>query len=229
MGRGPHLCFLHGFCENQTIWKNLVEKLSENYTCTSIDLPGFGFSADLKFGSIPEVVVQIRELFKKLDIINPILIGHSMGGYLVAEYIKQFGDEINAAAFVHSSTRADNVLKKQNREKVINFVLKNGGAKFFPSFVDGLVADRNREKYQTELLNLVQNTPDSSIIDALNAMKNREDRLDALSQFGKPTLFIMGAEDNHYSSEEIYHQASRCKLSQIDIIENVGHLSMFEN
>ena len=39
----------------------------------------------------------------------------------------------------------------------------------------------------------------------------------------------MGAEDQHYTEGEIYLQASKCDLVQINKLEDVGHLSMFEN
>lgn len=229
MGHGPHLCFLHGFCENKTIWDDLIENLKEDYTCISIDLPGFGLSKNIEFTSIPEVVVQLKNLFDDIGVLNPILIGHSMGGYLVADFIRHFNSEIRAAAFVHSTARADSATKKTNRGKICDFVQRNGGEKFFPSFVEGLVAENNRNDLYQELLELVQNTPNSSIISALQAMKHRDDQIDALKDFKKPVLFLMGEEDIHYSAAEIYFQASQCELAQIDLIKDVGHLAMFEN
>ena len=229
MGRGPHLCFLHGFCENKTIWDDLIAHLKDQYTCISIDLPGFGLSTDVEFKNIPFVVKQLKSLFTEIGVAQPILIGHSMGGYIVAEFLSQYRDEVKAAAFIHSTARADSEAKKDGRDRIIEFIQRNGGAKFFPSFVDGLVSEANREVLNKELLALVGGTPDSSIISALQAMKQRPDHVAALQNFKKPVLFVMGAEDQHYTEGEIYLQASKCDLVQINKLEDVGHLSMFEN
>ena len=31
VGNGPHLCFLHGFCEDSTIWENTIHYFSKKY------------------------------------------------------------------------------------------------------------------------------------------------------------------------------------------------------
>lgn len=229
VGRGPHLCFLHGFCENKGIWDEVIDHLQKNYTCTSIDLPGFGLSKNGSFDSLHQVAIQIEELLQEINVVQPILFGHSMGGYVVAEYMQQFGTKLRAAAFIHSTSRSDSDVKIETREKTIEFVQRNGREKFFPLFVDGLVAEKNRESLRPVLLNMVSETTEESIVAGLQSMKAREDRLETVANFNKPVMFLMGMEDHHYPSDEIYHQVAQCKLSQIEVLPDVGHLSMFED
>ncbi|HCD67812.1 MAG TPA: alpha/beta hydrolase, partial [Bacteroidetes bacterium] len=80
MGSGPHLCFLHGFCENSEIWEELIASLSSRFTCIAIDLPGFGKSSQMAFGSLTQVANQVHELLVAENATHTIMCGHSMGG-----------------------------------------------------------------------------------------------------------------------------------------------------
>lgn len=229
MGTGPHLCFLHGFCEDSRIWEPIVAELSHEYTCIVIDLPGFGASKHTPFTTIPAVTQQIRALLHHENIEQPILLGHSLGGYIVAEYIHLYASELAAAAFIHSTTYADNDAKKENRLRSIEFIQKHGTTEFFRIFVPGLVAVPHRARLREELIAMVNDAPIQSVVDGLHAMRAREDRREALDHFHKPVLLLRGEEDQYYQAQDIYAQAARCSVVQLSTIPQVGHLSMLED
>ncbi len=229
VGTGPHLCFLHGFCEDSTIWQSLADTLSQDYTVISIDLPGFGRSSDLSFGTLDEVATQINKLLKAEDIESCILLGHSMGGYIAAAYAALFPSELKALALVHSTTLADSPSKVVNRQKSIDFIAKNGSQEFFRLFIPGLVALEHRGRLREQLIALVNQTSDRSILAGLNAMKERPSHLETIAQLDKPILFMKGEEDTHYSAEEIYTQAAAAPKCQLSVLQGTGHLSMLEN
>ena len=228
MGSGPHLCFLHGFCEDSTIWNPVVESLKETYTCLAIDLPGFGNSQDVSFGSINEVANQVHALLENEKISDPIIFGHSLGGYILAEYLHLFQD-IGGAVFIHSTAYADSDAKKINRQKAIDFVNRNGTAPFYRAFLSNLTAPEHTERLLPSLERMVHNTPQSSVTDGLKAMRDRKDRVDALRNSKCPILFLHGELDAYYPLESILRQAASCEAAQIDVIPNVGHLSMLED
>ena len=60
-------------------------------------------------------------------------------------------------------------------------------------------------------------------------MKNREDKRAVLSQFKKPVLWLKGEEDTHDPKDEVYKLAALCAISQVSVLEDVGHLSMLED
>ena len=229
VGTGPHLCFLHGFCEDSTIWQSLADTLSQDYTVISIDLPGFGRSSDLSFGTLDEVATQINKLLKAEDIESCILLGHSMGGYIAAAYAALFPSELKALALVHSTALADSPSKVVNRQKSIDFIAKNGSQEFFRLFIPGLVALEHRGRLREQLTALVNQTSDRSILAGLNAMKERPSHLETIAQLDKPILFMKGEEDTHYSADEIYTQAAAASKCQLSVLQGAGHLSMLEN
>ena len=229
VGNGPHLCFLHGFCEDSTIWESTINHLSKTYTCVSIDLPGFGRSKFLEFQSIPELADTVFHILQHEKIESPIIFGHSLGGYIACEYASKYPQNISGIGLVHSTSMVDSESKKENRKKAINFIKKHGTSDFFQLFIKNLVAKNNQLLIDSKLIEVIQNTPKKSVINGMNAMMNRSDHSHLLSQVDYPVLFILGDKDEHYSKNEIFNQASKCKLAQLEVIKNSGHLSMVEN
>lgn len=229
VGKGPHLCFLHGFCESLIIWENLIPHLSENYTCIAIDIPGFGKSSNISFTSIPHVAQQIHALLVHENAQNVILLGHSLGGYIAAEYTHQFISNVRAMGLIHSTGFADQPSKKENRQKTINFIQKHGSKEFYSIFIPSLVASKNQNTIPTHLSEVIQKTKNQSIIDGLHAMMNRESKVLPLKEFKKPILLLHGALDTHYPLDEILSQGAAYNTTQISIIPNAGHLSMYED
>lgn len=228
VGRGPHLCFLHGFCENSDIWSPIVDHLQETHTCLSIDLPGFGNSAENEFPSIENAARLIRDVLQYEEANDAIVFGHSLGGYVLAEYIALFGSTIKAAGFIHSTAREDTAEKKVNRKKSINFIEKHGTSEFFRLFVPSLVAPENLDRLRLKLTEMVQQTSKEAVSQGLKSMMTRKDHVLTLSSFDKPILFLKGIKDKHYPELDIYNQASQCSLVQVSVIDDAGHLSMYE-
>lgn len=229
MGNGPHLCFLHGFCEDSSIWESTISSLSKTHTCISIDLPGFGKSRDQEFETIFGITKHVFQILQYEKIEKPIIFGHSLGGYITCEYAHQYPKNLSGLGLIHSTSLSDDSSKKQNRKKAINFIEKHGTDDFFQLFIKSLVARDNQLLIPESLIHVIKNTPKNSIINGMEAMMNRPNRRHILSSIDCPILFIVGDKDEHYPKPEIFNQASICKLAQVNIIENSGHLSMIEN
>ena len=82
-GQGHPLIFLHGFCESGEMWRYFVDSLSTQYRVLCPDLPGFGNSPlTSPITSLEQVALQLEEWLDALQIQNPIVMGHSLGGYV---------------------------------------------------------------------------------------------------------------------------------------------------
>lgn len=77
------LVFIHGFQNDHTAWRPLIERLDERrYRFTSFDLVGCGASggADTwKRCTIDEYGADLTALCEVLDIEQPVVVGHSLG------------------------------------------------------------------------------------------------------------------------------------------------------
>ena len=93
-GQGPVVLFIHGFCEDLSIWTNSSEYLN-NYTILSIDLPGFGKSEFIQNQDLATIANEINILLEQLEVDQVTLIGHSLGGYVGLTFAELFPNKIN--------------------------------------------------------------------------------------------------------------------------------------
>lgn len=228
VGSGPHLCFLHGFCEHSGLWADLVSRLRSDYSCLLIDLPGFGSSHEASFDSIGDMANLCLELLADQGWEDCQLFGHSMGGYLALEMMSKQAFRFNSLGLIHSTAYADSEEKKKSRLKVIRFVESQGAETFLKQFYPALVAADNLNSLNAQLWELVRGSKQQGILSATKAMMERQDHSELLAQIKTPVLFISGDQDQHFPKEDILKQAAVCNQAQLSIIQDVGHLSILE-
>lgn len=87
VNEGCPILLLHGWgCSHKTL--SSIEKiLNHKMHVYNIDLPGFGQSSEPdEIWGVEEYTSMIEEFIKKLNISNPILLGHSFGGRISILY-----------------------------------------------------------------------------------------------------------------------------------------------
>lgn len=80
-GDGPALVFIHGFPTHGYTWRKLLPKLSEDFTCYVVDLPGLGDSdwsnkTDFSFTAQAR---RLSQLFEVLGLNSYDIIAHDTG------------------------------------------------------------------------------------------------------------------------------------------------------
>ncbi len=228
MGHGPHLCFLHGFCESSQLWTDLISHLSKSYECLLIDLPGFGQSKGLNMTSISNTASMCNELLDELAWQDVQVFGHSMGGYIALEMLHQKPDIFKSIGLIHSTAYSDSSEKKLSRLKVMDFVAEHGSHAFLRQFYPALVAPEKLLELDGQIWNLVKDTEAESIIAATKAMMNRKDHSQTISSMPHPILFVCGDQDEHFPLTDILKQSAICHSAQLNLLKEVGHLSMLE-
>jgi non-heme chloroperoxidase len=87
--KGPVVVVLHGWAASLKQWESFLAILANaGYTAFAIDLPGHGRAPRLSHRySIEDYLDYLCRWMQALDIRDPILLGHSMGGYLSLQYV----------------------------------------------------------------------------------------------------------------------------------------------
>lgn len=80
-GRGPALVFLHGITGRGEQWGPITERLVDAHRCVRVDLPGHGDSPPGDY-DLFAVVAEIQGVIDHLELEDPVLVGHSLGGIL---------------------------------------------------------------------------------------------------------------------------------------------------
>jgi pimeloyl-ACP methyl ester carboxylesterase len=229
-GQGHPLIFLHGFCESGEMWHYLADSLSTQYRVICPDLPGFGSSPITHpITCLEDVAEQLEEWMDALQIQNPIVMGHSLGGYVALALLERMGDRIKAIGLLHSTAFADDLEKKEMRNRVLIFLNKHGAAKFVISFVPQLFPEHRRDELADAMALAIEDGQRSSLEGLLAytvAMRDRKDRLAVLQQFAGPKLLLAGTLDSSVKIES--SRAQQEAFTHYIELEGVGHLGMVE-
>jgi pimeloyl-ACP methyl ester carboxylesterase len=92
-GSGSAVIFLHGLSWDRRIWQPLIARLSHQFRCVALDLPGHGQSHDLPQTidyRLEAVALRLHGAIALLKIESPILVGHSLGGIIASFYAAAF-------------------------------------------------------------------------------------------------------------------------------------------
>ena len=229
-GQGPALLFLHGFCETGEMWRHFADSLSTQYRVVCPDLPGFGNSPlSDSIQSLEEVAERLEHFLDDQHIQHPIVLGHSLGGYVALALLERMGDRIQAIGLLHSTAFADDLEKKEMRNRTLTFLKKHGAAKFVTSFVPQLFPDHRRIELAEAMAQAIEDGKRSSLEGLLAytvAMRDRKDRLRVLQQFAGPKLLLAGTLDGSVKIES--SRAQQEAYTHYIELEGVGHLGMVE-
>lgn len=230
-GQGSTLLLLHGFCEDSTMWADFVPFLSKKYHVMTIDLSGFGDSDLLDVHSIDEMAKAVHAVLEQKGIKKCVLIGHSMGGYVGLSFVEQFPEMLSGLGLFHSHPYTDSDEKIENRKKTVRFIERHGIAPFAGQFVRNLFGSTFLEQNPIFVEDLIHKTSmchSDAVIGASHAMINRRDKTTVLKNITCPVLFIVGMQDNAIQLENSLHQLSLPSIASVHLLEEVGHLGMFE-
>jgi pimeloyl-ACP methyl ester carboxylesterase len=232
-GSGQPVVLLHGFGEDGQIWNEQVAFLREHCMLIVPDLPGSGESGILQGEEtgIGDYADCIHALLLQAGIDQCILLGHSMGGYITLAFAEKYPSMVKAIGLVNSTAFADSEEKKQTRLKAIDTIGNYGAAAFLKTTIPTLFGKSFKENHPDKIDILVKaggKFTEKALQQYYRAMMQRPDRTAILKSNDLPVLFVMGTEDNAAPMKDVLQQASLPAKSYIYILENVGHMSMWE-
>lgn len=227
-GEGQPLILIHGFCETSDIWDLLTEKLSKEIQVVTVDLPGFGRS------ELPNAEISLEAIGSELNdwvlsnnIKNPIIMGHSLGGYVCLAMLSQKPDLFAGLGLIHSTAKADSELKRDNRSKVMEFVKSNGVQAYVDSFIPGLYYDKNHPTVEFAL-EIARKTTESTFLAYTLAMRNRPSREHVLENLRIPALIIGGQNDPVIDLKSLEDQSKLSEMIRFFALNNVAHMGILE-
>lgn len=220
-GKGKVIVFLHGFLENSRMWRFFQNNLSKKYRVIAIDLPGHGRSSKKtnEVNRMEDMAKKVNNVLEHLKIDDVIIIGHSMGGYVALAFADLYKYKVSGLGLFYSTTLPDDEIKKEQRLKAAEVVVKNP-KEFFRLSIPNLFAPDNVPLMQSEIKTAISWAKHASLTGisaALKGMRLRKDRTDVLRNLDKPILLILGKYDTAIKNAEL-----------INKLEGTEHLSIFE-
>lgn len=236
-GEGQPVLLIHGWPLSGAMWEYQVPVLVENgYRVITYDRRGFGRSSRPWNGYDYHTMAEdLKDLIEKLELENIILVGFSMGGGELAQYVDTFGtSKIDKLVFM--SSIAPYLLQTEDNPdgapddvfKGMENGVKNNRAGFLADFGAGFVNfEDNKDRITQAQLDynfqIAINASPKGTLDCINAF-GRTDLRAALNKIDVPTLFIHGDADHIVpikpSSQQGHDIVSNSKL---EIVKNAPH------
>jgi pimeloyl-ACP methyl ester carboxylesterase len=91
-GSGRTLLFLHGITDHKKWWSPVISKLTNDFTCVSLDFRGHGASSREGLGPTG-LLMDIESIVDHLGV-EVGLIGHSLGGFASIQYAASHPDKV---------------------------------------------------------------------------------------------------------------------------------------
>jgi pimeloyl-ACP methyl ester carboxylesterase len=91
----PSLVLIPGLTDSAAVWNTTVERYQSTHTIYVLTLPGFGGRAPIAAPMLDTVAADIGKFLAQAN--NPVVIGHSLGGYLAIRMAVEDGNLIRGA------------------------------------------------------------------------------------------------------------------------------------
>lgn len=232
------IIFIHGWSQSAHAWDGALHgALAEDYRLIAIDLRGHGRS------DRPDPVVSYREsklwaddvaaVISAYDLKKPILVGWSYGGYVIADYLRHYGEgNVGGVLFAGAITQ-------RATEKAKRYRNAESGARFKAAMTPG---GNNREAARDFLrLCTYDALPPArveSLIDEMAlvpvevraALFDRPtiDNDDVLAKLTIPVTAVHGAEDRIVLPASAEDHAAVVPGITLRIYPGVGHMPFEE-
>ncbi|MEX6687794.1 alpha/beta hydrolase [Danxiaibacter flavus] len=232
-GKGKNVVLLHGFAEDAHIWDKQIAFLKEHCKVIAIDLPGSGESGMLEGDNIgiEDYADSVYAILQHEKADNCILLGHSLGGYITLAFAEKYPEVLSGFGLVHSTAFADSEEKKNVRKKGIEMIGQYGSYPFVKNTTPNLFSNKYKAEHPDDVKTLGEsgnNFAPEALQQYYAAMMNRPDRTHVLSGSKTPVLFILGRDDVAAPIQDVLQQVHLPKRSHIHILENTGHMGMWE-
>jgi pimeloyl-ACP methyl ester carboxylesterase len=159
------------------------------------------------------------------------LAGHSMGGYIALEVMRQAPERVTRLALLDTAAPADTPEQTERRQGLIKLA-KEGKFSTIPKVLFPLTVDKSAAG-RTELLEVAQAMAEETGLEAFlrqqSAIIGRIDSRPHLAAIRCPTLVLVGDSDQLTPPERSRELAAGIAGSRLVTIERCGHMCALEH
>ncbi len=222
-GEGKPVIILHGWgCSKDTV-QSITDHISKTHRAYALDMPGFGETPPPSEVFGIERYTQVVEKFcRKLNIENPILIGHSFGGRISILFSSRNQTSkvmlVDAAGIVPKRTLKYHI-------KVRSYKIYK---KLLPLFVGKHEAERRIEERRNRSGSADYRAA-QGIMRAIFVKIVNEDLKYVMPKIKAPTLMIWGELDTATPLSDARTMEKLIKGSGVAVMKGCGHYSFLDN
>lgn len=211
---------LHGLFGSLSNWSAVIDTFGLEYNVYAPELPLFNRS--VRRNSLEQLVFYVEKYIKENQIVNPILIGNSLGGHVALLYALKNPNNFEKLVLVGSSGLFENTLSASFvRVKDYDYIKSKVEEVF-----------ETKEVITKELIDDVYSTANNPLkalsLIAIARDAKRQNLKDVLHKINRPVLLVWGKQDHVTPPEVAEEFYQHLPNSRLEYIDNCGHVPMME-
>ena len=232
----PPLVFLHGIGGAARAWRGQLELFGDRFRAIAWDMPGYGGSAPLPSVSIAALADALQDFLLQVFLagagaIRPILVGHSIGGMIVQQFLANNPRIANAVMLAQTSP----AFGKPDGDWQKAFIGARLGpldrgetlVSLAPSLVQELVGDDPDPGGMELARDCMAAVPEATYRATMLALMGFDLR-SALKDITVPALLLSGSRDENAPAPMMAKMATYIPASTYVELEGAGHLVNLE-
>ena len=223
-GSGQPVLLLHGWGSSFDVYKGIISTLSDRCRLVALNFPGCGNSDTMENPwNLDDYCNFVLKFMERLDLENPILIGHSHGGRVI---LKMAGCGMVNPPKIVLLDSAGLIPKKSAKQKFRAFSFKSIKRvltlPILKNYTEGLL-DKARKHYGSADYNAAPEVLRKTLVSLVNT-----DLRDILHNIKCPTLLIWGENDTATPLSDAKIIESLIPDAGLCVIKGTGHYSFCE-
>jgi pimeloyl-ACP methyl ester carboxylesterase len=237
---GDALVLLHGIGGCAKVWQSQLDFFADRYTVVAWNMPGYGGSPPLPEMTFPLLADSLEALLGTLPGKRIHLVGHSMGGMVAQEFLRDRAHRVTSVCLYATSpglaqpetpeaieaaeARARDFMERRigplDRGKTMRDMAE--------SVLDQLLAPEAPESARAGAIESISSVPPDVYRDAMRCILSF-DGTAIIPKIDRPTLVIAGGEDRTMTPAVVEAMARQIPRARFEIIPRVGHLANMED
>jgi len=229
---GPAIVFIHGFTGSYLSWEpQLSGSLTRDFRLVAYDLRGHGASEKpldpAKYTDGTLWAADLDAVIRDRHLDRPVLVGWSYGGYVIADYIRRYGDgAIGGVVFLAAVTKNGTPEATGYLTDEVRAVFPNVFSADVEKSIDGTRA--LTRMFANPLHGAPWEVSYGSAMMVPPAVRGAMfarvlDNDDVLAAIRVPTLVIHGAADRVVKVSAAQHIAAKVPGAKLLVYDGVGH------
>jgi pimeloyl-ACP methyl ester carboxylesterase len=223
----PTLVFVHGWSCDARYWREQLSYFSKKHRVVMLDLAGHGHSGSTRskytMKAFGEDVQAVTEAINSRSV---ILIGHSMGGSVIAEAARLMPDRVKGIIGVDTLDNIEYLLTREDLDQMLA-PLKSDFKAGSKEFIKQMIASDMDPLMREWILADVSSAPPAVAVSAMNEMMSQYITGDAARIFEEIRIPVIVVNGDLYP---IDFEANRRHMFSFDatVLEKADHFLMMD-
>jgi pimeloyl-ACP methyl ester carboxylesterase len=212
----PMLVFVHGWCCDARYWRKQVPEFSRTHRVVTLDLAGHGHSGMGRTNYTMRAFGEdVRVVAESAGCGRVVLIGHSMGGSVIAEAARLMPDRVIGLIGVDTLENVEYAMTPQEQDKMIAPLRADfrGGCR---AFVGGMLSTNTESELREWILSDMSAAPQAVAVSAIAAMTGQYVTGEAANVFEAIRAPVIVVKGDLWPADAA---ANRRHMASFDVIE----------